>query len=125
MNDSLGCNEIFIAIADPDGRQLTDFYTQLFGRSPDSFIPQVYAEYRLPGLRLGLFKPKSDHWPEFAHSAHSGISLCLEVTNLEQAIAHLTQLGYPPTGSITVASHGREIYAYDPLGNRLILHESS
>lgn len=125
MNHSLGCNEIFIAIADPDGQPLTDFYSQLFGRSPDSHIPQVYAEYRLPGLRLGLFKPKAEHWAEFAHSANSGMSLCLEVKNLEQAIAHLTQMGYPPPGSITVASHGREIYAYDPLGNRLILHESA
>ena len=43
--------------------------------------------------------------------------------NLEQAIACLTNLGYTPPGEIIEASHGREIYAYDPAGNRLILHQ--
>lgn len=52
------------------------------------------------------------------------ISLCLEVSNLEDAIAHLTALGYPPPGDISIASHGREIYAYDLDGNRLILHQA-
>jgi hypothetical protein len=46
------------------------------------------------------------------------------VENLEQAIAHLTSLGFPPASEILLASHGREIYACDPDGNRLILHES-
>jgi hypothetical protein len=32
---------------------------------------------------------------------------------------------YAPPGEITTASHGREIYAYDPNSNRLILHESN
>jgi hypothetical protein len=50
--------------------------------------------------------------------------MCLEVNNLEDVIAHLTDLGYPPPGEIAIASHGREIYAYDPDGNRLILHQS-
>ena len=46
------------------------------------------------------------------------------VDNLERSINELAQLGYPPQGQITTASHGREIYAYDPDGNRLILHQS-
>ncbi len=53
------------------------------------------------------------------------MSLCLDVENLEVAIAHLTQLGYPPSGDIITASHGREMYAYDPDGNWLILHQDS
>jgi hypothetical protein len=53
------------------------------------------------------------------------MSLCLEVANLDQAIARLTHLGYPPPGPILTASHGREIYAYDHDGNRLILHQAS
>ncbi len=53
------------------------------------------------------------------------MSLCLEVSNLEDAIAHLKTLGYPPPGNISIASHGREIYAYDPDGNRLILHQNN
>jgi hypothetical protein len=52
------------------------------------------------------------------------MSLCLEVASLEDSIDKLTQLGYPPLAQITTASHGREIYAYDPDGNRLILHQS-
>jgi hypothetical protein len=52
------------------------------------------------------------------------MSLCLEVSDLEDAIAHITALGFPPPGEILTASHGREIYAYDPDGNRLILHQS-
>jgi predicted enzyme related to lactoylglutathione lyase len=73
---------------------------------------------------LGIFKPKENHRVEFENSAQSGMSLCLEVDDLEKAIAHLTSIGYPPPGEITTASHGREIYAYDPANNRLILHQS-
>jgi hypothetical protein len=51
------------------------------------------------------------------------MALCLEVPNLEEAIAHLTSLGYPPTSTIITASHGREVYAADPDGNWLILHQ--
>ena len=52
------------------------------------------------------------------------MSLCLEVVSLEDSIDRLAHLGYPPRGPITIASHGREIYADDPDGNRLILHQS-
>ncbi|MEL6928818.1 MAG: VOC family protein, partial [Cyanobacteria bacterium J06600_6] len=44
---------------------------------------------------------------------------------LEQAIACISKLGCPPPGEIITASHGREIYGYDPAQNRLILHESN
>ena len=39
----------------------------------------------------------------------------------QQAIAraHLTNIGYPPPGEIVTASHGKEIYAYNPDGNCL------
>lgn len=84
----------------------------------------MYAEFQLPSLKLGIFKPKQTHYLEFEHSTKSKMSLCLEVSNLEDAIAHLSVLGYPPPGQIITASHGREIYAYDPDGNRLILHQS-
>ncbi|MGL4621884.1 MAG: VOC family protein, partial [Chroococcidiopsis sp.] len=35
-----------------------------------------------------------------------------------------TEIGCPPLGQIVTASHGREIYAYDPDGNRIILHQA-
>jgi predicted enzyme related to lactoylglutathione lyase len=82
-----------------------------------------YAEFELPGLRLGIFQPKADHRKEFSGQAGS-MSLCLEVKQLEAAVERLTELGCPPPGTIITAAHGREIYAYDPAGNRLILHEA-
>ncbi len=85
-------------------------------------MPERYAEFMLPGLKLALFKPSDDQ--EFSGPAGS-MSVCLEVENLTGAIATLTDLGHPPPGNVIYASHGQEIYAYDPAGNRLILHQSS
>jgi predicted enzyme related to lactoylglutathione lyase len=113
--------DAFITIAAVDLVTVVEFYQQLFDREPDLYIPDVYAEFKLTNLRLGIFKPK--HQQEFAN-AGSGMSICIEVENLEAAIAHLTKMGYPPPGEIVTASHGKEIYAYDPAGNRLILHQS-
>ncbi|TVP61279.1 MAG: VOC family protein [Nodularia sp. (in: Bacteria)] len=115
--------EALVTLASVNFEILVNFYTELLDKKPSSLIPNVYAEFQLPGVRLGIFQPQKNHTSEFANSANSQISLCLEVNNLEQAIAHLTNLGYPPPGEITTASHGREIYAYDPDGNRLILHQ--
>ena len=114
----------FVTLATTEAEALVKFYTQFLDKEPESYIPNVYAEFQLPGLRLGIFKPRDDHHAEFENSAQSGMSLCLEVDDLEEAIAHLATLGYPPLREITTASHGREIYAYDPAGNRLILHQS-
>lgn len=103
---------------------IRNFYTQLLNQAPINQIPNVYVEFQLSGLRLGIFQPKITNQQEF-ESGKSRMSLCLEVTDLENAIAHLTSLGYPPPGEIITASHGREIYAYDPEGNRLILHQGN
>ena len=115
--------QALVTIASVNWEKLVNFYTQLLEEQPSSLIPSVYAEFQLPGLTLGIFQPDKNHTWEFATSAKSKISLCLEVSNLEAAIAHLTNLGYPPPGKISTPSHGREIYAYDPDGNRLILHQ--
>ena len=122
MNFSV--QDAFVTLASADIQKITNFYTQLLGIEPNPYIPNVYAEFRLPSLRLGIFKPKDTQISVFQNSPESAMSLCLEVSNLEDAIAHFTNLGYPPSGQIIVASHGREIYAYDPDGNRLILHQS-
>jgi predicted enzyme related to lactoylglutathione lyase len=118
----LHSSDVFITLADPDGETLGRFYSKLFGLEPTVRIPGVYTEFLLPGLRLGIFKPQEKHRAEFSGRS-GGMSLCVEVADLEEAIAQFTKLGYPPPGEIAIASHGREIYAYDPLGNRLILHE--
>ncbi|MBW4557657.1 MAG: VOC family protein [Trichormus sp. ATA11-4-KO1] len=116
--------EALVTIASINLEDLVDFYAQLLGQKPINFIPNIYAEFQLTGVRLGIFQPKKTHASEFTTSAKSKISLCLEVSNLEAAIAHLNILGYPPPGDISIASHGKEIYAYDPDGNRLILHQA-
>ena len=114
----------FVTLASENLQTLVDFYQGLLEQEPQSYVPGRYAEFVLPGLKLALFKPSKDHRAEFAGPAGS-MSVCLEVKNLEVAIATLTTLGYPPPGKIIDASHGQEIYAYDPAGNRLILHQSS
>ncbi len=113
-----------VTIASVNFDQIVDFYTQLLGSVPQPYIPQVYAEFLVADLRLGIFAPKSSNRSEFGQPSNSGMSLCLEVDSLERSIDSLAQLGYPPPGQITTAAHGREIYAYDPDGNRLILHQS-
>jgi predicted enzyme related to lactoylglutathione lyase len=117
--------DAFVTLAANDIETLIQFYSQLLEQEPKSYISNVYAEFQLSGVRLGIFKPKENHSTEFSNSAQSGISLCLEVNDLEEAIDHLRVMGYSPPGEIATASHGREIYAYDPAGNRLILHELS
>ncbi|HEY9638493.1 MAG TPA: VOC family protein [Coleofasciculaceae cyanobacterium] len=117
--------DAFVTLASTHIDSLVLFYSQLLNQQPKLYLSNVYAEFQLSGLRLGIFKPKENHCSEFKNPAQSGMSLCLEVDDLEEAIAHLTNLGYPPRGEIITASHGREIYAYDPNGNRLILHESN
>ncbi|MEH1853182.1 MAG: VOC family protein [Nostoc sp.] len=138
----------FVTIASVNWESLVNFYTKLLEQKPVLLTPNVYAEFNLVGMRLGIFQPKNTNESEFeamsndnplgfesdtlglanaaltTGTAKSKISLCLEVSNLEDAIAHLTSLGYPPPGEISIASHGREIYAYDPDGNRLILHQA-
>jgi predicted enzyme related to lactoylglutathione lyase len=122
---SLRHSAIYIALADLDGHSLKKFYQTLLEQDPVIDIPEVYAEFALGGLRIGLFKPSNAHQAEFESLSSGGMSLCIEVENIEEAIAHLTTLGYPPPWPIQQTSHGREIYAYDPQGNRLILHEAT
>ncbi len=121
---SYRCDEAFVTLAAVQFEEVVSFYRQFLGIEPHPYREGVYAEFQLPGMKLGIFKPKDSHEAEFAESAQAGMSLCMEVNHLEGAIAHLTQLGYAPPGAMTTASHGREIYVYDPAGNRIILHES-
>jgi predicted enzyme related to lactoylglutathione lyase len=116
--------DAFVTLATNDIENIVLFYTKFLREKPIKLIPNIYAEFQLGGVKLGIFQPKKTNESEFINSLKSKISLCLEVSNLEDAIAHLTALGYPPPGEITTASHGREIYAYDPDGNRIILHQS-
>ncbi len=116
--------DALVTLASVDIDKTVDFYTQLLGQKPTKLIPNVYAEFQVIGIKLAIFKPKNTNESEFSNSGKSKISLCLEVSDLELAIAHLKNIGYPASGELSIASHGREIYAYDPDGNRIILHQS-
>ncbi|WP_313930007.1 VOC family protein [Trichocoleus sp. FACHB-262] len=118
------CQTAWVTIAATDFDRLLEFYRQFLQQDPQLLLPNAYAEFRLPGLKLGIFKPKTSHQPEFQAPEHSAMSLCLEVEDLDTAISHLEAIAAPPSGQIIVATHGREIYAYDPEGNRLILHQT-
>jgi predicted enzyme related to lactoylglutathione lyase len=117
-------SEAFVALASVQFLKTVEFYEALFRQSPQPLIPNQYAQWTLKGgLKLGIFCPQASHRQEFAADHPGAMSLCLEVEDIEAAILHLSQMGYPPPSSIQTASHGREVYAYDPEGNRLILHQ--
>lgn len=120
---SVGCTGAFVALASVNFERLVGFYGELLQQSARPYHRDRYAEFQLPGLRLAIFKPKADQVGQFAASSSGAMSLCLEVTDLAGAIAHLTHLGHEPPGPVLTASHGREVYTYDPDGNRLILHQ--
>ena len=121
---TVGLKTIYVTLASEALDPLVAFYQGLLEISPQAHVPGRYAEFVLPALKLALFKPSARHSQVFSGPA-SSMSLCLEVDSLVDAIATLTHLGYPPLGEIIHASHGQEIYGYDPAGNRLILHQSS
>lgn len=119
----LDCATAFPTLAATNFNLLVQFYQRLLGEDPIVYIADKYAEFQLPDLRLGIFMPDARQKNQFTNTG-SSMSLCLEVANLDAAIAHLTDMGYPPLGEIQTTSHGRETYAYDAEGNRLILHQS-
>ncbi len=122
---SLRYTSALLTLATPNFNTLVQFYSQLLNLQPVELRPNIYAEFQLATLKLGIFRPKETLNSKLStQSSTIGMSLCLEVEDLEAAIAHLTQLGYPPPGAVLTASHGKEIYAYDPDGNRLVLHQA-
>ncbi len=123
----------FVALATVELIELVNFYQQLFKAPPQVLRSDTYAEFHRPQLRLALFCPGDAKQVEFEQRQPGSYSLCLQVQNLEAAmvkdrppaIAHLTDLGHPPQHPIIAASHGREVYVYDPAGHRIILYQPS
>lgn len=118
-----------MTIAAQDLDSLVSFYTELLGQSPNIYTPDRYAEFSLPQLCLGIFKPKEDQAEQFRPhdqapaQPSSPLSLCLAVPNLEEALIKSQRAGAIVAPETLHASHGREHYIYDPLGNRIILYE--
>lgn len=109
-------------IATLELNNLVEFYILFLRQEPRIWVADVYAEFEISGLRFGLFKPRSSDQPAFEGN-RGAMSLCLEVENLEAAIASLTELGQAPEEATVTTDYGLEIYAYDPQGNRLILYQ--
>ena len=122
-NGSLNCTSALITLASERFEDLVAFYSALLEQGAEPYQRNRYAEFQLPGPRLAIFKPRPDQADRFNAPTSGAMSLCLEVVDLTAAIARLTDLGYPPPGPVLTASHGREVYACDPDGNRLILHQ--
>jgi predicted enzyme related to lactoylglutathione lyase len=120
----LNYQRAWITIAPKNFKKSCDFYQQLLGKAPDRTLERsdrlIYAEFHLTGFNLGLYEPKGT-----LNSGRSTLSLCFQVENLEEAITLVTHLGYPPPGDIMTPSHGREVYAFDPDDNRLILYQAN
>jgi predicted enzyme related to lactoylglutathione lyase len=121
---SMVYSQVYLAIASNNLDGLVEFYGALLGQPADAWVPSRYGEFHLPGLKLAFFCPRQDHRERFQNISEGAMSICLEVADLEAAIAHLQTLGQSSTSPIITASHGREIYAQDPDGNRLILHQA-
>jgi len=127
MSGALQFTEAFTAIGASQFTATVDFYRTLFGREPDEFIGGRYVAFRMTGLHLGIFEPRLDNRPEFINSAdlRGRLSLVLRVPDLDLARRQLASLtpARPPS-PIQSTKHGREFFAYDPEGNRLIVVES-
>ncbi len=119
----VSCADVFVAIASQHIERQVAFYSQFLSISPQPNTV-TYAEFRLSGLRLAIFTPNEQNAAEFSGFSSGPMSLCLEMEDLAGAIAHLKNIGHAPPGNLMHTSHGQEIYAYDPDGNRLILHQS-
>ncbi len=113
----------FVTLASVNLAAQVEFYRAFLAIEPLPHTP-TYAEFGLPGLRLALFLPKPSSTAEFTAANSGAMSLCLEVNDLNSAIARLNNLGHGPTKEIMHTSHGDEVYAYDLDGNRLILHQA-
>lgn len=122
---------VMLTLSTANLTRLRNFYCALLGQVPSFEFPNTYVEFQIGYFRFGIFQPKPENASEFAAPTSGAMSLCLEVDSVEGAIAAVEKAygaiaAIPPRlpSPITTASHGREAYAYDPDGNRLILHES-
>lgn len=115
---------VFAAIGTEDFARAVAFYAALLGREPDERLRDSYAAFRLPSLRLAIFRPRAGGADDFRNppGCRAGLNLVLEVADLARAAAEVERLGGSSSPPFD-APHGREAYAYDPDGNRLILVE--
>lgn len=59
------CTNVFVSLPKVDVEKLVQFYTELFGKYPVNYIPNIYGDFQVPGLGLGIFKPREKHRQEW------------------------------------------------------------
>ena len=109
-----------LSIATPNLASMQEFYCALLGTSPVVVLEDTYLEFRLRGLRLGLYR---SHNPEY-RACLGASSLCLQVDSLDAVLA-LPTLRSVSISQMRTEFHGREVDFCDPDGNRIVLHEPS
>ncbi len=109
-----------VSIATANLARLQAFYEALLGISPAVMMTNVYVEFRVPGLRLGLY---TSHNPDFV-ARLGATSICLQVTSLDPILA-LAVIAEQSISKIRHDFHGREFDVVDPDGNRVVIHEPS
>ncbi len=115
----------WVTIAAMQFDRSVQFYRCLFQQEPQIFTPEKYAEFQAFGIRLGIYRPTIEESPERSPiTLFPAVSLCMQIEDLEKAIALLDQAD-AHVSEVRSVSHGREAYAYDPDGNRIILYEPS
>jgi predicted enzyme related to lactoylglutathione lyase len=108
----------FVTLAAPQWDRSIAFYSQLLNQNPQGLQADRYGAFDLGGWKLAIYRPKLEE----LESPGIALSLCFQVPDLDKTLAHLAKLNLDP-GPIQTASHGREVYLYDPDGNRIILYE--
>ncbi len=109
-----------VSVATPDVIRLGSFYQSLLGIPPAVVMGDRYWEFRLPGLRLGLYR---SHKPEF--QPHLGsVSVCLQVRDLALMLDHPVLKG-SSISAVRTEGHGSEVEVLDPDGNRVVIHQPS
>lgn len=109
-----------VSVATSDVARLGSFYQALLGIPPAVVMGERYWEFRLPGLRLGLYR---SYKPEFQPQL-GAVCVCLQVRDLAQMLAHPVLAGSPVSG-VRTEGHGSEVEVLDPDGNRLVIHQPS
>ncbi len=110
----------FLTLATNQWQRAVDFYGHLLAQSPQAVQPNRFAAFDLQGLRLAIYCPKVEE--KILLPTYPALSICLQVPSLAQSLIHLQNLNLDP-GTVQTSSHGREVYLYDPDGNRIIIYE--
>lgn len=100
------------------------FYSALLGVMPHLAVSDRYVGFAVNGQRLGLFRPRQSEQQDW-RSTPGAWSLCLYVPDLQAACQTVLSAGGHIATKAIAEDYGRECYAQDPEGNRLILCQGS